>query len=98
VVLPVGALRALLDTLAADPARGIAAPVAVSRRRPNVAESAGMRFSDRTGRMRHLGIGEAVDLAQGSEWRPVAGVSGCAMLVSREVFDAAGLLPEPYFF
>jgi len=30
--------------------------------------------------------------------RDVDGVSGCAMLVRREVFDAAGLFDEEYFF
>jgi GT2 family glycosyltransferase len=98
VVLPVGTLRALLDALAVDPARGIAAPVIASRRRPNVVESAGMRLSDRTGRMRHLRIGESVDLSLGPEWQPVAAVSGCAMLISRRVFDAIGLMDERYFF
>ena len=57
-----------------------------------------MRSSDRTWRMLHLGVGEPADLAYGSAWEAVAGVSGCAMLVSRDVFDAIGLLEETYFF
>jgi GT2 family glycosyltransferase len=97
VVLPVRALQALLDALAVDPARGIAAPVIAERRAPDAVESAGMRFSDASGRMRHKLVGASMRQPF-SDWQSVAGVSGCAMLVTREVFDAVGLLPESYFF
>ena len=97
VVLHVGTLRASLDALARDPARGIAAPVIAARRAPDEVESAGMRFSDVSGRMRHTLAG-ASTRQRFPDWQSVAGVSGCAMLVTREVFDAVGLLPESYFF
>ena len=97
VVLPVGALRALLDALAVDSARGIAAPVIAARPAPDAVASAGMRFSDASGRMRHKLVGASMR-QRFPDWQSVAGVSGCAMLVRREVFDAAGLLPESYFF
>jgi GT2 family glycosyltransferase/glycosyltransferase involved in cell wall biosynthesis len=97
VVLPVGALRALLYALAVDPARGIAAPVIAARRAPDAVESAGMRFSDVSGRMRHELAGTSMRQPF-ADWQSVAGVSGCAMLVTRKVFDAVGLLPESYFF
>ncbi len=97
VVLPVGALRVLLDALAVDPARGIAAPVIAARRAPDAVTSAGMRFSDASGRMRHMLVGASMQ-QRFPGWQSVAGVSGCAMLITREVFDAVGLLPESYFF
>jgi GT2 family glycosyltransferase len=87
----------LLDALAVDPARGVAAPVIAARRMPDTVASAGMRFSDVTGRMRHQLTGNSMRQPF-ADWRPVAGVSGCAMLVTRAVFDAVGLLPESYFF
>jgi hypothetical protein len=93
VVLPVGTLRRLLDALAVDPARGIAAPVIAARRAPDAVASAGMRFSDVSGRMRHTLVGASMRQPL-ADWQSVAGVSGCAMLVTREVFDAVGLLPE----
>ena len=93
VVLPVGTLRALLDALAVDPARGIAAPLIAARRAPDAVESAGVRFSDVSGRMRHNLAGASMRQPF-ADWQSVAGVSGCAMLVAREVFDAVGLLPE----
>jgi GT2 family glycosyltransferase/glycosyltransferase involved in cell wall biosynthesis len=97
VVLPVGTLRALLDALALDPARGVAAPVIAARRAPDAVTSAGMHFSDASGRMRHRLVGTSMR-QRFPDWQSVAGVSGCAMLVTREVFDAVGLLPESYFF
>jgi len=97
VVLPVGTLQVLLDALAVDPARGIAAPVIAARRAPDAVASAGMRFSDATGRMRHRLVGASMR-QRFPDWHSVAGVSGCAMLVTRAVFEAVGLLPESYFF
>jgi GT2 family glycosyltransferase/glycosyltransferase involved in cell wall biosynthesis len=98
VVLPVRALDQLLETMVAAPNRGIASPVIAARTAPDVVASAGMRFSDATGRMRHLHVGASLAQQSLPEWQSVAAVSGCAMLVSRPVFDAIGLLPEPYFF
>jgi GT2 family glycosyltransferase/glycosyltransferase involved in cell wall biosynthesis len=97
VMLPVSTLRTLLDALASDPTRGIAAPVIAARQLPDIVASAGMRFSDVSGRMRHALVGTSMQ-QRFAAWQPVAGVSGCAMLLTREVFDAVGLLPESYFF
>jgi GT2 family glycosyltransferase/glycosyltransferase involved in cell wall biosynthesis len=98
VVLPVRALDKLLETMVGAPNRGIASPVIAARTAPDVVASAGMRFSDATGRMRHLHVGASLAQESLPDWQPVAAVSGCAMLVTRPVFDAIGLLPEPYFF
>jgi GT2 family glycosyltransferase/glycosyltransferase involved in cell wall biosynthesis len=97
VVLPVRTLDALLGALRADGTRGVAAPVIVDRQTPGTVLSAGMRYSERSGRMRHHLAGASTRQAVAS-WEPVAGVSGCAMLIAREVLDAVGLLPEQYFF
>jgi GT2 family glycosyltransferase/glycosyltransferase involved in cell wall biosynthesis len=97
VVLAVDALGALLSAIAASPGRGIAAPVIAARQAPATVASHGMQFSDANGRMRHRLVGAPMD-QRFADWQRVDGVSGCAMLVSREVFDAIGPLPEPYFF
>jgi hypothetical protein len=70
VVLPVGTLRALLDALAADPVRGIAAPVIAARQAPDVVASAGMRFSNSSGRMRHELAGTSTR-QRFADWQPV---------------------------
>jgi GT2 family glycosyltransferase len=57
-----------------------------------------MSYSDATGRMRHRGVGEPLDLTSEPDWESAPAVSGCALLISREVFDAVGLLDEAYFF
>jgi GT2 family glycosyltransferase len=48
--------------------------------------------------MRHHASNVSIGEREFADWQPVAGVSGCAMLVKREVFDTVGLLPEEYFF
>src|SRR6185295_17162088 len=60
--------------------------------------SAGMRYVPRTGRMRHLRVGESVDAYSLPSQAVVDGVSGCVMMIRRQVFDAIGLLDEDYFF
>jgi GT2 family glycosyltransferase/glycosyltransferase involved in cell wall biosynthesis len=91
--------RALLD-----PSRrwGIVAPVIAGRSAPLVTASRGMRYNVATGRMRHAGVGLPVDPHavedDVSRVERVDGVSACAMLISRQVFDAVGLFDEDYFF
>lgn len=90
----VGALEAALDTM---PGAGIAGPIALKRSAPDRMSALGMSYDLTTGRMRLQGF----DTAVGSEpGRPavVDGVTGCFMLVSRQVFETIGLLDESYFF
>jgi GT2 family glycosyltransferase len=48
--------------------------------------------------MRHAHVGEPIRDADLPAQEVVDGVSGCVMLVTREVFDRIGLLHEDYFF
>jgi len=97
-VLAPDAVGLLEEALAAGPTVGIAAPLVVSRAEPGVVASAGIRYSTATGRMRHLGVGSRADEMSRERPTRVTAASGCAMLVRREVFEAAGLFDERYFF
>jgi GT2 family glycosyltransferase len=57
-----------------------------------------MRYTRTTGRMRHHAFGRQHDALTVPALREVDGVSGCAMLVRREVFEQVGLFFEDYFF
>ena len=56
-----------------------------------------MNYSRTTGRMRHRSVGDRFAGTTTGAVK-VDGVSGCLMLVRREVFTAIGLLDEDYFF
>lgn len=98
VVVRPGALGALELALDADPALGIVGPIVVSHAEPDVVQSVGISYSRSTGRMRHLGYGRATVGATAFSRREVDGVSGCAMLIRREVLERVGMLAEEYFF
>ena len=90
----IGHLEAALE---ARPSVGIAGPLVLVRSDPDRVESMGIHFSAATGRTRHHGFGARASAAP-PEPREVDGVSGCAMLIRREVFEQIGLLAEEYFF
>jgi GT2 family glycosyltransferase len=98
VIVPPGAVEALEHALDADPQLGIVGPVLVSRADPNCMESMGMSYSDTTGRMRHRGYGARLSSLAPFQHQNVDGLSGCAMLIKREVLEKVGLLTEEYFF
>ena len=90
VIMPPDCVTRLVATLARQARPGIVAPVVRSRGWPERVLSAGIDYDTSTGRMRQRGDrSDAV--------APTA-VSGCVMLVHRDVFDRIGLLPEDYFF
>lgn len=77
---------------------GIAGPTIVARADPGWVASLGMSYSPRTGRMRHAGVGRRLGADEHAASGTVDAVSGCVMLIRRDVFDASGLFYEPYFF
>ena len=87
-----------LEAAVEKPDIGIAAPAIVARADPGWVASLGMSYSSRTGRMRHKGVGRRLRAGEPVESGVVDAVSGCVMLVRREVFDTIGLFFEPYFF
>ena len=99
VTLTPDCLGHLEAALTAEADAGITGPVLVRRAEPDGVASAGMVFSPATGRMRHPEHGFPVEslARRGATWT-VDGVSGCAMLVRREVFQRTGFLDEDYFF
>jgi GT2 family glycosyltransferase len=90
-----GALELALDQ---NPGVGIVGPMVVERSDPGVVQSLGMRYTRTTGRMRHHAFGRRHDALAVPALREVDGVSGCAMLVRRAVFEQVGLFFEDYFF
>jgi GT2 family glycosyltransferase len=88
----VGRLESALDA-----GVGIVGPLVLARSRPDVVGSAGVDYDARSGRMRHRAAGAARP-AEGAVRADVDAVSGCLMLVARDVFERAGLLDERYFF
>ncbi len=97
-VLAPDAATHLLAAMEQNPLLGIAAPVLLSREEPDHVSSAGIFFSERTGRMRHRAAGGRFAVLGSDEVRLVDAVSGCVMLIRREVFERIGLLDEAYFF
>ena len=90
----IGALEAALDS---DTTAGIAGPVVLSRGEPDAIASAGMSFRPASGRMRHRAAGRPLS-SLGPGPASVDAVSGCVMLIRRQVFEHAGLFDDEYFF
>jgi GT2 family glycosyltransferase/glycosyltransferase involved in cell wall biosynthesis len=99
LIVPPDAIERLEQCLDADPRAGIAGPVVLARAEPDKIASLGISYAPGTGRMRHVGNGARIN---GREPLPahqvVDAVSGCLMLIKREVFEAVGLLSEDYYF
>jgi GT2 family glycosyltransferase len=97
VIVPPDCVERLEEGLEA-PGAGIVGPIVLSRSAPDLVASLGMSYSPATGRMRHRGFGRRVEYSDRQSRTVVDGVSGCLMLVRRDVFVAAGLLDEEFFF
>jgi GT2 family glycosyltransferase/glycosyltransferase involved in cell wall biosynthesis len=97
VVLAPDALALLLADARANPQAGILGPLVLSRHEPDQISSCGISYFVRSGRMVSPLTGKPASAApQGSF--DVPAVSGCAMLIRRDVFEKAGLLDPAYFF
>jgi GT2 family glycosyltransferase len=79
------------------PEAGIAGPLVLLREAPGRVASAGIRYNQRSGRMREMGSGMTMSESLAGS-RIVDAVSGCLMMVKRDVFDAVGLLDDRFFF
>lgn len=98
VATPPDAIGSLERALASAPGAGIAGPVVLSRSDPDRIGTIGMRYGPITGRMRHRAVGARREEAAMPAVLPVDGVSGCFMLVRKDVFVAVGLLDDRFFF
>jgi GT2 family glycosyltransferase/glycosyltransferase involved in cell wall biosynthesis len=98
VIVPPDTVAQLRHALEADRRAGIAGPTVLSRSMPDAVASLGMKYAPATGRMRHIGHGHADEPSSPHQDGLVDGVSGCAMMIRREVFEAVGMLDEHYFF
>ena len=87
-----------LERALAEPDVGIAGPAIVARADPGWIASLGMRYAPATGRMRHAGVGGRLGPDDCAPSGVVDAISGCVMLVRKDVFEAIGLFFEPYFF
>ncbi len=98
VFVPPDCVERLEATLQRRRDAGIVAPVVVSRSDPGRVATLGMSYHPLTGRMRHQAVGRRIGHVAPGRERDVQAVSGCLMLITREVFDAIGLFDEDYFF
>jgi GT2 family glycosyltransferase/glycosyltransferase involved in cell wall biosynthesis len=90
VIVPTDCVAQLTRALEHVPGAGIVGPELYSRSQPDDLASRGMSYSMTSGRMLHRRRGEATST--------IDGVSGCVMLIRREVFDAIGFFDERYFY
>jgi GT2 family glycosyltransferase/glycosyltransferase involved in cell wall biosynthesis len=97
-VLAPDAILYLAAAMSRHPELGIAGPILLSREEPDHVASAGISFSRRTARMRHRGAGRRLAALQPAAVTFVDAVSGCVMLIRREVIERVGVLDEAYFF
>jgi GT2 family glycosyltransferase len=97
VIVPPDTLDLLEEALETTGA-GIAGPVILNRSAPDRVGTVGISYQPSTGRMRHRSSGVHVPSMDVPATSIVDAVSGCAMLVTREVIEAIGPLDEQYFF
>jgi GT2 family glycosyltransferase len=97
VIVPPDCIERLERVLLDNPHTGIAGPIVAARSAPAIVASLGISYNPLTGRMRHQGFGDRMCTGRPAH-TPVDGVSGCLVLIKREVFEAIGLFDEDYFF
>jgi len=90
-------LTHLVSALEAEPTVGVAGPTIYYADRPEVIWTAGGAIDWRRGDTRMIGLDEPDGGQFGTVPREVDFVSGCAMLLRREVPERVGLLDERFF-
>ena len=98
VVIAPDCVEHLEQSFARAPHAGIAGPVVLARSEPGQVASLGISYEPFSGRMRHSLVGARFASLHTPTETIVDAVSGCLMLIKREVVDAIGLFDEDYFF
>jgi GT2 family glycosyltransferase len=95
-ILAEDCLAELVTAAKADPQIGILGPMVYHHNEPAVIQSAGGKLGPKWESI-HIGQNE-LDQGQFNHIRPVDWVSGCAILVRREVIEQIGMLDERFFY
>ena len=98
VIVPPDCVERLEAALDGAARAGITGPTMLARTDPGRIVSSGIGYSSTIGRMRHHGFGALLAETTLPPSSTVDAVSGCVMLVAREVFEAIGPLDDDYFF
>jgi hypothetical protein len=89
-------IRCMIEAAEKDPQVGIVGPMVYHFNEPNVIQSAGGKLDEHWNSI-HLGQNED-DNGQYTQPRPVDWISGCAILVKREVIEKIGGLDVRFFY
>jgi GT2 family glycosyltransferase len=90
-------LERLVLAMEACPTAGMAGPTIYYHAQPDLVWSAGCEVDWKHGTTANIGIDQRDESQFGTEPRPVDFVTGCALLVRREVIERVGILDERFF-
>lgn len=95
-ILDPDCLKRLVEAGEADERTGIVGPMVYHHNEPDVIQSAGVRL-DPEWRSIHIGQNEP-EHGQYTDLREVDAISGCAIMVRRQVIEQVGSLDERFFY
>jgi GT2 family glycosyltransferase len=95
-VLTEDCISLIVSTAEDDPTIGILGPLVYHYSEPEIIQTAG-GMMDKYYRSWHLGVDEP-DCGQFSQPREVDWISGCAIMVRREVIEQIGMIDERFFY
>lgn len=90
-------LNLMVEVMEGDPTIGVTGPTIYYYNAPDLIWSAGGQIDWTQGLTSMIGLNEEDKSQFGVSPRPVDFVTGCAMLVKREVWEKAGLLDDKFF-